>query len=146
MASASLSIDVAVPPDRFLAVLQDYARYPEFQPDVKAVRVEAREGNRVEVSYAIDARLLMIEYVLEHVTVGPLRIEWRLVRGELVRHNVGAWELTALPDGGTRASYTIDLAFASPMPAGLERALAEQGLPRMLGNFKRRAEKLFAGG
>ncbi len=146
MASATQSIEIDVPPDRFLAVLLDYARYPEFQPELKAVRVEAHGEGRAQVSYAIDAKLAVLDYTLEHVQRGPLRIEWRLLRGELVRHNVGAWALEPLPGGRTRATYTIDISFASPMPGGLERALAEQGLPRMLANFKARAEKLAAGG
>ena len=146
MAQATHSFQVAVPPDFFLSVLYDYARYPEFQPDVKSVRAAPRESGRVEVSYAIDARLMMIEYVLEHHHQGPRRIEWRLLRGELVKQNTGAWDLEALPDGGTRVTYSIDLAFTGPMPPALARALAEQGLPRMLGNFKARAEKLYAEG
>jgi ribosome-associated toxin RatA of RatAB toxin-antitoxin module len=143
MARASHSIDVDVSPDRFLAVLQDYARYPEFQPDVKAIRVVARAGDHTEVAYSIDARLVLLDYTLEHVQRGPLRIEWRLLRGEVMKHNVGSWQLEPLERGGTRVTYTIELELGAGIPPGLERALAEQGLPRMLGNFKARAEKLY---
>jgi ribosome-associated toxin RatA of RatAB toxin-antitoxin module len=146
MTRALHTIDVAVSPEQFLAVVQDYARYPEFQPDVKSVRVAARTGERVEVTYTFDAKLMMIEYTLEHTQRSPLRIEWRLLRGDLLKQNTGAWELEPLPEGGTRVTYSIDLAFAGPIPAGLPRALAEQALPRMLGNFKARAEKLSAKG
>jgi ribosome-associated toxin RatA of RatAB toxin-antitoxin module len=143
MTQASHSIDVDVPPEQFLAVLDDYARYPEFQPDVKSIRVEARGVGSVQVAYAFDAKVLLLEYVLEHRRVTPLRIEWRLLRGDLLRNNTGAWDLAPLPGGGTRVTYSIDLVFAAKVPAGLTRALAEQSLPRMLGNFKARAEALF---
>ena len=146
MTQVSHSIDVAVPPDRFLAVLEEYARYPEFQPDLKSIRVEARAPGRAEVTYAFDAKMLLLEYTLEHTRRGPLRIEWRLLRGELLRQNTGSWDLQPLPDGGTRVTYSIELVFAAKVPAGLTRALAEQSLPRMLGNFKTRAEALFARG
>jgi coenzyme Q-binding protein COQ10 len=144
MPTAQLSIDVDVTPERFLSVLRDYERYPEFQPDVKSVRVMSRGEGVVHVGFAIDAKLALIEYTLEHRDEGPTRIAWRLVEGQLVRHNSGAWELAPLPGDRTRATYRIDIAFAGPTPPGLERALEEKGLPRMLANFKARAEKLFA--
>ena len=145
MTQVSHSIDVAVPPERFLAVLEEYERYPEFQPDLKSIRVDARASGRAEISYAFDAKVLLLEYALEHTQRSPLRIEWRLLRGDLLRQNTGSWELQPLPGGGTRVTYSIDLVFAAKVPAGLTRALAEQSLPRMLGNFKARAEALFPG-
>ena len=145
MTQASHSIDVAVSPEQFLAVLSAYERYPEFQPDLKSIRVESRAPDLTQVSYAFDAKVLVLEYTLEHAQAGPMRIEWRLLRGELLRQNAGAWDLQPLQGRGTRVTYTIDLVFAAKVPAGLTRALAEQSLPRMLGNFKARAEALFPG-
>jgi ribosome-associated toxin RatA of RatAB toxin-antitoxin module len=143
MTQASHSIDVAVTPEEFLSVLRDYARYSEFQPDLRIIRVESSAPGRTQVSYAFDAKVLLLEYTLEHVQAGPLRIEWRLLRGELLKQNAGAWDLLPLQGRGTRVTYTIDLVFAAKVPAGLTRALAEQSLPRMLGKFKARAEGLF---
>ncbi len=143
MTQVSHSIDVAVSPEQFLAVLVDYARYTEFQPDLKAIRVEARAPGRTQVSYAFDAKVLVLEYALEHAQKSPLRIEWRLLRGELLKQNAGAWDLLPLQGRKTRVTYSIDLVFAAKVPASLTRALAEQGLPRMLGNFKMRAESLY---
>src|SRR5438093_615718 len=57
MASARRSIEVDVPPERFFEVVRDYARYPEFLPEVKAVSVGPRTGNAVEVTYRRDARI-----------------------------------------------------------------------------------------
>ena len=48
MAHAARSIEIAVAPEAFFRVLQDYARYPEFVPEVKAVRVGARAGGRLQ--------------------------------------------------------------------------------------------------
>lgn len=145
MPYALQTIDVEVPPEQFLAVLLDYARYPEFIPEVQSIRVEPREGPgpaRTWVTYKLDAKLMLIEYTLEHVQTGPLRIEWKLVRGEFFRANSGNWTLEATPSG-THVSYAIDLQLGT-MPASLQRALNETGLPRLLGNFKARAESLFA--
>ena len=67
MPSASRSIEIDVPPEKFFRVLQDYARYPEFLPEVKAVKVGPREGDAVEVTYWLDVKLKMYEFTLRHV-------------------------------------------------------------------------------
>ena len=145
MASARRSIHVDVPPERFFEVVRDYARYPEFLPEVKAVSVGARTGNAVEVTYRLDARIKLIEFTLLHVETRPSRIEWRLVRGDLMKRDEGRWTLDASPSGGTTATYAIELELLPPVPRSLEKALAEQGLPAMLANFKARAEAVRAG-
>ena len=134
------SIDVAVTPEQMLAVILDYARYPEFIPEVKSIRVEPRGDGRVAVTYQLDAKLFQVDYTLEHVQVSPSKIEWRLLRGELLRANSGSWTLEPTATG-TRAIYAIALS-VSAMPASFQRALSETGLPRLLANFKARAESL----
>lgn len=143
MASARRSIDIEVPPERFFELLQDYQRYPEFLPEVRSVRVGARSGASVQVTYKLDVSLKIIEYTLDHVETAPANIVWHLVRGEFMKSNDGSWTLELLPSGGTRATYAIELNLSSLVPASLERALAEQGLPNMLSNFKARAEKIY---
>jgi coenzyme Q-binding protein COQ10 len=145
MASARRSIHVDVAPERFFEVVRDYARYPEFLPEVKAVSVGPRTGNAVEVTYRLDARIKLIEFTLLHVETRPSRIEWRLVRGDLMKRDEGRWTLDASPSGGTTATYAIELELLPPIPRSLEKALAEQGLPAMLANFKARAEAVRAG-
>lgn len=147
MGQASLSIEIDVPPQVVRAVLDDYARYPEFLPEVKSVKEGARTEGRVEVTYRLDVLLKTFEYTLEHTWTtpvaesGPLRIDWRLLRGEFLRHNVGHWLLEPAPRG-TRATYTIDLRLGPGLPSTVETALAQQGLPRLLASFKARAEQL----
>lgn len=143
MARASQSIDVDVAPDAFLRVVNDYARYPEFVPELKAVRVGERRGDAVEVTYWLDVKLNVFDFTLRHVTKSPQRIEWELVRGgEFMRSNTGAWTIERTRSGGTRATYAIDIDFGPLVPGALEKALAERGLPNMLANFKARAESL----
>ncbi len=143
MASASQSITVDVPPETFHRVVQDYARYPEFVPELKAIRIGDRQGAVVEVTYWLDVKLNVFDFTLRHVTKSLHRIEWELVRGgEFMRRNTGAWTIERTRGGGTRATYAIDIDFGPLVPATLEKALAERGLPNMLANFKARAEML----
>jgi ribosome-associated toxin RatA of RatAB toxin-antitoxin module len=143
MGKAERAIDIEVPPERFLEVVQDYASYPEFLPDVKAVRLGAREGRAIEVTYFLDARIQLIELTLRHEQRSPREIAWSLVHCDLMELDQGRWTLRETPAGGTHATYSIELKLSGRWPATLERALSEQGLPNLLANFKSRAEKLF---
>ena len=143
MARASRSIEIDVPPEAFVRVVLDYARYPEFVPEVKAVRVGRREGTTVEVTYWLDVKLKVFEFTLRHEVRGPALIEWQLIRGgEFMRKNHGAWTFERTPAGLTRATYAIEIDFGPLVPGNFEKALAERGLPNMLANFKVRAEGL----
>ena len=146
MASAVQSIEIDVPPEKFFAVLQDYPRYPEFLPEVKSARMGPRKGNSVEVTYRLDVKLKVIEYSLTHVETPTSGITWHLIKGEFMKGNEGSWTLSPTASGGTKATYSIELSLGALVPASLEKALAEQGLPNMLRNFKVRAEKLHKGG
>ena len=143
MGKAELSIEIEVPPERFLEVVQDYARYPEFLPDVKSIRVGARAGDAIEVTYWLDARIKLVELTLRHEQRSPHQIVWTLVRGDLIELDQGSWTLRETAAGGTHATYSIELRLAGRWPHSLERALTDQGLPSLLANFKARAEKLF---
>ena len=143
MARVSRSIEVDVTPDVFHGVVQDYARYPEFVPEVKAVRVGMPQGDAVEVTYWLDVKLRVFDFTLRHVTRSLERIEWTLVRGgEFMRANEGAWTIERTQSGGTRATYEIEIDLGPMVSGALEKALAERGLPNMLANFKTRAEQL----
>lgn len=143
MARVSRSIGIEVTPDAFQRVVQDYARYPEFVPEVKAVRVGLRQGDAVEVTYWLDVKLRLFDFTLRHVTRSPGRIEWSLVRGgEFMRANEGAWTIEPAGSGGTLATYEIGIDLGPLVPGNLEKALADRGLPNMLANFKTRAESL----
>lgn len=143
MASASRSIEIDVSPEAFFRVVQDYARYPEFVPELKSVRVGPREGSTVEVTYWLDVRLKVFDFTLRHEARGPDRIEWQLIRGgEFMRKNHGAWTLERTVGGLTRATYAIEIDLGPLVPTNFEKVLAERGLPNLLANFKTRAEQL----
>lgn len=143
MARASRTVEVSVPPEFFFGVLQDYARYPEFMPEVKAVRVAPGRGEAREVTYWLDVKLKVVEFTLLHEPRGAQRIEWHLVRGdEFMRANQGAWTLERTEAGFTRANYAIEIDLGKLVPPSFEKALAERSLPNLLANFKARAENL----
>src|SRR5262245_57404183 len=100
VARASRSIEVQVHTEAFFRVVQDYASYPEFVPEVKGVRLGPREGGAVEVTYLLDVKLKIFEFTLRHEPRGPMRIEWQLVRGgDFMRRNLGSWTFERTKSG-----------------------------------------------
>jgi ribosome-associated toxin RatA of RatAB toxin-antitoxin module len=145
MAQASKSIVIDVPPEKFFEVVTDYEKYAEFLPEVKKVKVEAGQGAIKEVTYTVDIKAKVINYTLKHTADRPTTVTWTMIKGEMMKGNDGSWTLKPSANGGTEATYAIDLKLSALVPGFIEKALAEQQLPGMLANFKARAEKLHGG-
>jgi ribosome-associated toxin RatA of RatAB toxin-antitoxin module len=145
MAQASKSIVIDVPLEKFFEVVTDYEKYAEFLPEVKKVKVEAGQGAIKEVTYTVDIKAKVINYTLKHTADRPARMTWTMIKGEMMKGNDGSWTLKPSANGGTEATYAIDLKLSALVPGFIEKALAEQQLPGLLANFKARAEKLHGG-
>jgi coenzyme Q-binding protein COQ10 len=141
MAKAERSIVIHAPPEKVFAVISDYEKYSEFLPEVKKVKIEFGSGNVKEVTYTVDIKAKVITYTLKHTARPPNELAWTMVRGEMMKGNDGAWVLEAVPEG-TEATYKIDLRLGALVPSMVERMLAEQSLPGLLANFKKRIEGL----
>ena len=139
MAQASRSVTVNVPPDKLFDIIADYEKYPEFLPEVKKVKVEGGQGAIKEVTYTVDIKAKVISYTLRHTAKPPHELAWTMVRGEVMKGNDGAWVLKPVPEG-TEATYKIDLKLGALVPSMVECKLAEQSLPGLLQNFKKRIE------
>jgi coenzyme Q-binding protein COQ10 len=144
MAKAERSIVIHAPPEKVFAVITDYEKYPEFLPEVKKVKVEFGSGNVKEVTYTVDIKAKVITYTLKHSARPPDELAWTMVRGEMMKGNDGAWILKTVPEG-TEATYKIDLKLGALVPSMVERMLAEQSLPGLLANFKKRIESQTSG-
>lgn len=142
MATAQKSVIVAVPPEKFFEVITDYAKYGEFLPEVKGIKVDAGHGPVREVTYTVDITAKVITYTLKHTAEKPAKMTWTMIKGEMMKGNDGSWTLKPAANGGTEATYAIDLKLSSLVPGFIEKLLAEQSLPGLLANFKARAEKL----
>ena len=141
MAKAERSVVIQATPDKVFAVIEDYGKYPEFLPEVKKVAVAPGPGGAKEVTYTVDIKAKLITYTLRHTARPPGELLWTMVRGEMMKGNDGAWVLRPVPEG-TEATYKIDLKLGALVPSMVERMLAEQSLPGLLANFKKRVESL----
>jgi ribosome-associated toxin RatA of RatAB toxin-antitoxin module len=128
-------------------VLTDYERLPAFIPGITKSSVRAREGTRLLVEQAGEARFLIFSFPIEvrlEVTESPSRgIASRAVGGNLRRMD-GRYELA--PDAARNAvtlRYTgeIEPEFNLPPLIGLAamRHMVEEQFTAMVAEIERRA-------
>jgi coenzyme Q-binding protein COQ10 len=145
MAQVSSEVVVAVPVERFFAVVRDYDRYPEFVPTVKACRARRGPGG-LEVDYVLDLGIKSIAYTLLLEEEPPRRVRWSLVKSDWMKVSSGSWDLHE-QGGATRAVYAVDIQVKKPplIPQSLVDRITDEltrvQLPRMLQAFKKRAEE-----
>lgn len=139
MTVAARSIEVDVPPARLMAVITDFARYPEFLPEMERATILRREPGRWVVAFTLRV-IRRIEYTLQLDQRDELHLDWSLVEGAF-KANTGGWTLEPLDEGRrTRASYRIDLDVGMFIPGSVKKTLIESNLPATLQAFKARAE------
>ena len=146
MAGVSRTVEVNVPIAEFFKVITDYKGYCDFIPEMKKVREVRRTGNVVEMTYTIevDAGVAKkeISYTLKHTETAPGKMSWSMIKGDMMKSNDGGWELTAVGEGKTKAVYSIDIGFGMLVPKTVSNLLQERGLPKLMEQFKGRAESL----
>jgi ribosome-associated toxin RatA of RatAB toxin-antitoxin module len=146
MAEAQRTVVVDVPREKLWGVISDYEKYPQFISEMRSVRVLETKGNVQRVSFEIEIQVLAftrkVHYTLEFTNTPPEKVRWRLVESDLVKGNDGGWTLEAAGEGKTKATYQIELRLSALVPKAVSNFLAEQSLPKLLDQFKRRAESL----
>lgn len=139
MPQVSRTIEVDTPPERLMAVITDFGRYPEFLPEMVRSTVLRRDGAVWTVAFQV-RMIRVVEYTLRLEQVDALHLRWQLVEGGF-KSNDGGWALEPLDAGTrTRATYTIDLDIGIFVPGSVLRTITESDLPQTLDAFKRRAE------
>ncbi|MBX7100818.1 MAG: SRPBCC family protein [Myxococcaceae bacterium] len=141
MAGATRSITINAPRETVFKVVSDYERYPEFLPEVKAIRTFNRQGNQVDVQYTAEI-VKTIKYTLRLSEDKPAKLSWAFIEGEFMKDNKGGWQLEDLGNGQTKATYSIEVTLGALVPKTIVNALVDTQLPKMLESFKRRAESL----
>ncbi|GLY20680.1 SRPBCC family protein [Micromonospora sp. NBRC 101691] len=128
--SSTQSITIDAPPDRVVAVICDFARYPEWTEALRRVEVieEYEDGYASQVRFTIDAGVMADEYVLAYEYAEDLsRIEWHLVApSRMQRAQRGSYDVVGNPDGTSTVTYTLEVELSVGM----------------LGMFRRKAEKM----
>jgi ribosome-associated toxin RatA of RatAB toxin-antitoxin module len=137
--AARRSVLVAAPPDRFAAVLTDFANYPRFCPDLEEAVVLRSEAAAWDVRFVLRI-IRRMEYTLRVAREGAYGLQWSLIEG-VFRSNTGRWSV-APAEGGTLATWEVDLDLGMYLPGCVRNTLERQHLPAMLDAFRTRAEAL----
>jgi uncharacterized membrane protein len=128
--TSTQSIVIAAPPDRVVAVICDFGRYPEWVTATKSVEIleEYEDGYASQVRFALDAGVVADEYTLAYEYADDIsRIEWHLVEpSKMQKAQDGSYDIADNGDGTSTVTYTL----------GVELAIST------LGMFKRKAEKM----
>ena len=140
MAGAEKTIEVAVSPEQFFAVVTDYERYPEFLSEIENADVLSRDDGSTDVRFTLNL-IKRLSYTLTLVENQPNEVVWSQKEGPFKRNN-GSWSLEALSGDRTRATYRVEVAVKVFLPGAIVNRLVGKTLPSTLEAFKARAEAL----
>ncbi len=141
MTAVQESIVIDASPERVYKVITQFEEYPEFLPEVEAVEAQCLGDDHWQATQTIRV-IKKLVYTVELTGVPYKELRWHLISEEgLLTTNSGSWELTELPDGQTRANYTLDIVIRGFVPPSLQSSLTAASLPAMLKRFKKRVEE-----
>jgi ribosome-associated toxin RatA of RatAB toxin-antitoxin module len=123
----SSSIVIGMPRKDVMAVIADFAAYPEWATGVRSAEVLSSRDDRAEtVRFTLDAGVIKDSYVLGYEWDGDAAVRWDLAEaGSVISEMSGRYELA---ERGERTEVTYELAVRVKVP--------------MIGMLRRRAEKV----
>jgi ribosome-associated toxin RatA of RatAB toxin-antitoxin module len=137
------SITIRADPEQVMAVIADFAAYPEWADQVKSVEVlETDAAGRPErVHFQMDAGPVKDSYTLDYTWAPDGRsVSWRLVKGQIQKAQTGSYVLTGR-DGQTTVTYALAVDLNIPMIGMLRRKAEKVIIDTALKGLKRRVER-----
>lgn len=138
------SIVIDAPADRIMAVIADFAAYPEWTDAIKTAEVveTGTDGRTRQVRMSIERGPVKDTYTLEYEWAGDgLSVSWHLVKGSMQRAQDGSYRLAPRGDGTTEVTYTLSVQLAIPMIGRLRRKAEKVIMDTALNELKRRVEQ-----
>ena len=135
------SITINAAPADIMAVIADFASYPQWAASVKSCQVTVPgAGDRAsQVAFKIDAGGIKDEYELAYDWDGDRGVSWKLVKGQMQKAQHGSYRLQ--PQGGaTEVTYSLTVDLAIPMLGMLKRKAEKMIMDTALKELKKRVE------
>ena len=135
------SIVIAAPPAAIMAVIGDFAAYPQWAGSVKSAEVLSTgpDGRAQQVTFKLDAGPIKDEYVLDYTWAGDERVYWSLVRATMQKSRQGSYVL--VPRGeSTEVTYHLAVDLMIPMLGMLKRKAEKVIIDTALKELKKRGE------
>ena len=136
------SIVIDAPPARIMAVIADFAAYPEWTNAVKETDVvsEGDDGRADQVKFTLDAGPIKDVYTLAYEWYPDDKgVSWTLVKGQMQRSQQGSYALEPQGDK-TKVTYTLSVQLAIPLLGLLRRKAEKVIMDTALKELKRRVE------
>ena len=138
------SITIDADPAEVMAVIADFANYPEWTGSVKKADVVevGGDGRARRVAFTLDAGIVRDEYELSYVWTGDEKVEWDLTRGQMMRAQHGSYTLRSDGPGRTYVTYSLSVDLIIPMLGLLKRKAERVVMDTALKELKKRVEGL----
>ena len=113
-------------PQQCFNAATDFEEYPRWAHDIKEARVIARDqdGRAVDVEYRVTAMGRSTTYTLRYFYGSdPLRLAWRLQRGDATSQLDGEYEFVPVPGDAetTEVAFQLAVELAVPLPGFVKR-------------------------
>jgi carbon monoxide dehydrogenase subunit G len=137
------SIVIRVPRKDVMAVIADFAAYPEWATGVRGAEVLSLVGDRASaVRFTLDAGMIKDSYVLGYDWDDDTRVRWNLTEaGSVISEMTGGYELTERGED-TEVAYDLAVGIKVPMPGMLKRRAEKTIIDTALKGLKARAEAI----
>jgi carbon monoxide dehydrogenase subunit G len=142
MADATTSsIHIAAPAAAVMAVIADFADYPQWATGVRRAEVlsAGADGRALQVHFVLDASPIKDEYTLEYVWDGARAVRWHLVEGQVLTALEGTYELRE-NNAGTEVTYRLFVDVAMPLIGMVKRKAEKVIIDAALKGLKQRVE------
>src|SRR6266540_316429 len=135
------TIVVNATPKEIMAVIADFAAYPEWADSMRETEVLSTDeaGRPKQVRFKVDAGAISDEYALDY-TWSRNEVTWTLVRAKMVKGMDGAYVLHDLGAEGTEGTYRLAVDVAIPMIGMLKRKAEKVIIDTALKGLKKRVE------
>ncbi|MEU0854847.1 SRPBCC family protein [Streptomyces griseofuscus] len=138
--SSSITIEAA--PADVMAVIADFARYPDWTGEVKEAEVLKTDerGRAQEVRLVMDAGAIKDDQTLAYTWAGDNEVSWTLVKSQMLRSLDGSYLLAPAGRGGTEVTYRLTVDVKIPMLGMIKRKAEKVIIDRALAGLKKRVE------
>jgi Polyketide cyclase / dehydrase and lipid transport len=135
------SIVIGMPRKEIMAVIADFAAYPQWATGVRSAEVlSSADGRAATVRFTLDAGVIKDSYVLGYDWDGDAGVHWNLAQpGSVISEMSGGYELADRGDG-TEVTYELAVGIRVPMPGMLKRRAEKTIIDTALKGLKSRAE------
>ena len=137
------SIVIAMPRKDIMAVIADFAAYPQWATGVRSAEVlSTANGRAATVRFTLDAGVIKDSYVLGYDWDGDAQVRWNLAQaGSVISEMAGGYMLADRGES-TEVTYELTVGIRVPMPGMLKRRAEKTIIDTALKGLKSRAENI----